>query len=477
MTERFVGVAIIGAATAALAALRAARRVREDVLLIEAGPFGTTCARVGCMPSKLLIAAAERADAVRTAGTFGIGCSAPVVDGAAVMRRVRAWRDKFVGHVLGSVDSIPASHKLVGRAAFDGDHALDVDTGEGRVRVNFDSAVIATGSRPAIPEPLAGDGVVETTDTLFEWPALPSTAAVFGAGAIGLEIGQALARLGVSVTLFGKAGAVGPLTDPVVLARARAHFCQSMRFLPDVSGERVTGAGAVEHENGGRTVTESFDKVVVATGRRANVDGLRLEATSLARDRRGVPVFDRETGRCGDSAIYIAGDAGADAPILHEASDGGMIAGANAARHPQLTQASRRIALAIVFCDPQVAIVGESHAALVARGASFETGEVDWSDQGRANVMNEAHGLTRVYGETGTGRLLGAEMFGPRAEHLAHRLSLAVSAGMTIPAILEAPVYHPTVEEGVRTALRDLSCNLGMGERPLPHGLDCGPGG
>jgi dihydrolipoamide dehydrogenase len=210
--------------------------------------------------------------------------------------------------------------------------------------------------------------------------------------------------------------------------------------------------------SGGAEETTRVDRVIAATGRTPNVNRLGLEATSLALDARGVPLFDRLTMQCGRHPIFIAGDANDDLPLLHEAADEGRIAGENAARFPDVRPASRRTPLAVVFSDPQLAVVGTRHAALVP--GSFVTGAVSFENQGRSRVMLRNRGLLHVYAEVATGRLRGAEMIGPDAEHLAHLLAWAIQSEATVDRALEMPLYHPVVEEGLRTALRDAQAKL-----------------
>jgi dihydrolipoamide dehydrogenase len=479
MAELKVDVAIIGAGTAGLAAYREARAHTERLVLIEGGPYGTTCARVGCMPSKLLIAAAEAAHAVSEAPVFGVHGGPPRVDGKAVMARVRAERDRFVGFVVESVEGFPAEHRLKGHARFAGDHRLQV--GEDTT-VEAGRIVIATGSRPTRPEAFAAVGdLLVTSDDVFDWQDLPGSAAVFGGGIVGLELGQALHRLGVRMRLFGKGGAVGPLGDPKVKAYAAETFAAEFPFHPDAKVDAVARQGgkvAVTFAGAdGSERTESFDVLLAATGRRPNVDGLGLESTGLELDERGVPVFDRFTGRCGDSHVFIAGDADDDAPLLHEAADEGKIAGDNAGRYPDVRAQRRRTALAIVFSDPQIAIIGTSWRELQAAGVDHAIGEVSFEDQGRSRVIHRNRGLLRLYGAHGTGLFLGAEMIGPRAEHLGHLLAWAAQQGLSVDEMLAMPFYHPVVEEGVRTGLRDLNRQLRMGPEVVPQCLDCGPGG
>ena len=456
-----VDVAVIGAGTAGLGAYRAAVAGGRRTVLIEGGSYGTTCARVGCMPSKLLIAAAEAAHGPQRWPEFGLRLEGSVaIDGKAVMARVKHERDRFVGFVLEGVDAIPEADRVVGRARFVDDRTLDVD---GHTRIAFDRAVIATGSSPSIPPVLraAGDRLI-VNDDVFDWDDLPRSVAVFGPGVIGLELGQALHRLGVDVVLFGRRGHVGPFSDPALKAYAKQTFERELDLeanadvrVVERDGDRVR----VSYRDGaGHDRTADVDFVIAATGRTPNVRGLSLESTSLRLDARGIPLFDRNTMQCGDSAIFIAGDAGDDLPLLHEAADEGRIAGENAVLYPDVRPAPRRTPLAIVFSDPQLAVVGTGFGDL--EPGTFVTGAVSFEDQGRSRVMLRNIGLLHVYADIATGRLVGAEMIGPDAEHLGHLLSWAMAAEFTVERTLAMPFYHPVVEEGLRTALRDAAGKL-----------------
>jgi dihydrolipoamide dehydrogenase len=213
----------------------------------------------------------------------------------------------------------------------------------------------------------------------------------------------------------------------------------------------------------GGTHFERFDYLLAATGRRPNVQGLDLAKTSLALDRFGVPLFDRTTLRAGQSSIFIAGDVANDVPLLHEAADEGRIAGTNAAHHPDVRPGLRRAGLGIVFTDPQIAIVGGGYAA--ARTVHHVTGAVSFEDQGRSRVMLRNRGLLHVYAEVETGLFLGAEMIGPDAEHIGHLLAWARQMNLAVEQMLEMPFYHPVVQEGLRTALRDAQAKLGTAQK------------
>ncbi len=446
-------VVILGAGTAGLNARRAVVDAGRRWVMVEGLVYGTMCARVGCMPSKLLIAAAERAHDVHGAELFGLRLppDALRVDGRAVLERVRRERDRFVGFVLEANERLPKEQNLFGRARFSGPTTVIV--GE-HTRVEARAVVLATGSTPYLPPAFASlpPEVLDTNDTIFERPDLPRSLAVIGTGVIGLELGQAMHRLGVKTTLFSRRGHFAGLSDPDVNTVARAVFEAELdvREAEVETVERVDGGVHLGWHEGRHEHHAVFERVLVATGRRAFVEGLDLHMTGLALDDDGVPRFDPATLQCGALPIFLAGDITGQHPILHEAADDGRIAGKNAALFPEVSAAPRRVPLAITFCDPNVAVVGERYSPEHAVGA------VDMSRQGRSRIMGKNAGVIHVYGRRADRRLVGAELCAPRGEHLAHLLAWAIGARLIVDEVLRLPFYHPVVEEGLRTALSQL---------------------
>jgi dihydrolipoamide dehydrogenase len=434
--------------------------------MIEGGPYGTTCARVGCMPSKLLIAAAEAAHMLDAAPGFGVHAGDKRIDGVAVMARVRRERDRFVGFILDSVEQIPAEDKLRGHARFTGPHTLMVDDGAGSVsEVDAARVVIATGSAPTRVPRLenVGPGVI-TSDDVFDWQDLPRSVAVIGTGVIGLELGQALTRLGVRVSVFARGGSVAQLSDPVVLRSAARVMSEELdlHFQSEVLSAVQDGIDVVlSTREGFDTKVGRYQYVLTAIGRTPNVFDLGLEHAGLDLGANGVPLFDSRTMQCGTSHVFIAGDANNERPVLPEAADHGKIAGDNAGRYPDIRPGLRRAPLTAAFTEPNIVTLGASYKDLCAPGKpKFAIGQVSFENQGRSRVMLQNKGMLRVYGEYGTGRFLGGEMIAPRGEHLGHLLAWAVQGRMTVDQMLEMPFYHPVIEEGVRTALRDLAAEL-----------------
>ncbi|MFO7608385.1 MAG: dihydrolipoyl dehydrogenase [Candidatus Krumholzibacteriia bacterium] len=445
-------VIIIGAGTAGLAALREVRKRTDNFLLVNHGPYGTTCARVGCMPSKALIEAAgafARRDRFEEFGIAGAG--ELTIDIPAVLRRVRRLRDEFVGGTLEVTDDL-GERSIQGRARLVAADTVEVDGRSHRAR----AIVLATGSSPFVPEAWRDLGRdVFTTDQLFEREDLPRRLAVLGLGAIGAEMAQAIARLGVEVTAFEMLETVAGITDPVVNEAAVAALGRGMTLHLGAPAEvKATAAGFTVTAGG---AAAEVDGVLVALGRRPNLAGLGLETLGVSLDDKGQPALDPETLQVGELPVFLAGDANGRAAILHEAADEGHIAGLNAVG-PSVRRFPRRTALGIVFVEPEVAAVGRRFAELDE--AATVIGKVSFARHGRARMAQTNEGVLRVYADKASGRLVGAEMCAPAGEHLAHLLALAVGRGVTVQQMLRLPFYHPVLEEGLRAALRRAARDL-----------------
>lgn len=445
-------IVIIGSGTAGLSALREVRRRTQDVLLINDGHWGTTCAAVGCMPSKALIAAANAFHARTDLAAFGIsGAEHLAIDIPAVLRRVRRLRDGFVKGPQ-SVRETLGDRAIAGRARLAGPQ--EVIVGDRRIRAG--KIILAPGSTPVVPKPWQAFGErILTSDTLFEQADLPRRIAVIGLGAIGVELAQALARLGIDVAGFDALETVAGISDPKVRDSAIAALRKDCELHLGASAEleaqgdviRVTGAGA----------SFEADAVLASLGRRPQLDGLGLDTLGVALDDKGQPPVDPNTMQIADLPVYLAGDANGSRALLHEAADEGHIAG----RHAVATKAERlerRPAMAITFAEPNIGSVGARFDELDSDTTLI--GEVDFARQGRARIMVVDHGMMRLYADRRDGRFLGAEFCAPAGEHMAHLLGLAVTRDMRICDLLAMPFYHPVLEEGLRTALREIDRQL-----------------
>lgn len=451
-----VDVAVIGAGTAGLVARNAAEKEGASVLLIAQPPHGTTCARTGCMPAKLLIAAADAAHGVRQAPLFGLKTTLRV-DGVKVMRRLRKERDRFVSYVLADIRQLKKSGKLIeGKARITGPKTLEVN---GR-SIHAKALVMATGTTAFIPpEYQHVKKSILTNETFFELRRLPRRLLIVGGGLIALETGQALARLGTQVTIIGRSGRVGPVQDPVILKTAEKIFSDEFEFysnheLMDVR-KTAKGVRVKFKDSRGRVHQGTYEKILMAAGRHPRLSGEDLCLLGLKPAKRGYPAIDPETLRAGKSGVFFAGDATGERQVLHEASHDGRAAGINAAHYPKIRRFKRPVALTVLFTDPEIAMAGKTWDAL--KGRKIKIGENDYESQGRATIMGVNRGKVRVYADAKTGKLLGAEMIGPRMEHMAHFLALAIERGLSAEDVAHLPYYHPTLEEGLQTALRRLA--------------------
>lgn len=453
--NEILDVVIVGAGTAGLTALREVKKHTARFVIINDGPWGTMCARVGCMPSKVLIEAANAYHRRGSFAEFGItGAERLAADVPAVLRRVRRLRDDFVRSTLKATEGL-GERAISGRARLLGPDRLEVN---GRV-LRARRIVIATGSRPVVPATWRGLGDrLLTTDTLFEQETLPARMAVVGQGAVGVEIAQALSRLGVKVVAFNGPSTVAGLTDSAVNAVAvellrrefALHLGKKAESTAEGEGVRIRAANT----------DVVVDRVVAALGRQPNIDDIGLDTLGVKLDARGLPPVNPGTLQVADLPVFLAGDADGRAPLLHEAADDGHIAGFNAIQ-PTLACFERRTPLSIVFSDPNVAMVGDRWQALDRK--TTLVGEVRFENQGRARAGQRNNGILRIYAERDSGRLLGAEMCAPAGEHMAHLLALAIQRSLTVQDLLRLPFYHPVLEEGLRTALRDLASQLPAG--------------
>ena len=465
-------VAVIGAGTAGLKAFSELRRRGLAVLLIDHGPLGTTCARVGCMPSKAVLHAGQQ---WATLGTLSRGAparGAPVPGGVRspddLWRGARDTRDLLASNTVDLTQRVAGDRLVMGTARFTGPNTLDVDGRTIRAR----AFIVATGSHPVVPPSLAplGDRLL-TTDTLFDLETLPARVGILGLGAVGLEIGLALARLGVEVIGGDMKTLPAGITDPEIGARAIERFSSELTMWLGRPLEAEGRKHGIELRSGDSRA--EVDVVIAALGRRPNLDKLNLAAAGVALGARGEPLLDAQTLRAGSSTIFLAGDVSNLRPLMHEASDEGSIAaqaaahalgvhdarGASASRDGKDnrdgaadTPINRRTPLAIVFSDPDIATVGRTWPALDP--GQTVVGDAQGNANGRSRVIGEEGNLVRIYVERASARVVGASLIASHGEHLAHLLAWAIQRGETVDGLLEMPYYHPSIEEMVQSALK-----------------------
>lgn len=462
-----VDVAIIGAGTAGLYALREVKRAKQSYLLIDQGPLGTTCARVGCMPSKVALHAGANWSIQQHFAQFGItGTEHLTIAPDIAWAEVKRQRDGFASGAIKNTQRAAGEHLLMGTAEFVTAQQIAVHGEDGqRTLVNAQRIILAVGSRPVMPQwlqPVAHKTV--STDQLFELDTLPKRLGILGLGAIGLEMGFALSRMGVSVVAADVGHTIGGIQDPEINQAALKEFESAFTFYLGEAAQVVPqGDHLALHVKG---QTHEVDLLLAALGRHSNLDKLKLENAGINLNNKGTVDFNPHTMQVGDAPIYIAGDASGDRTLMHEAAAEGAMAGYNAS-HETSVPFKRKTSIAIAFTDPDIVTVGASFSSLEKH--NILVGTALGRNNGRNQILHGSNDMLRLYAEADTGKLLGAAMFGKRAEHIAHLLALAIDRGETAHTLMALPFYHPTVEEMLQSALQDIARKI-----PQAHGLPLG---
>ena len=444
MKSRHFDIAVIGAGSGGLSVAAAAAQFGQTVVLFEKGEMGGDCLNYGCVPSKALLAAARQAQAMRGGAPFGISPVEPEIDFAAVSAHVRRAIAAIAPH-----DSQERFEKLgvtVIRAAasFHDAHTLEA-AGERFTARRF---VIATGSRPAVP-PIPGlsDVPYLTNETLFGITRLPPHLLVLGAGPIGVEMAQAHRRLGARVSIIEAGVPLGqddPELSAIVLERLGAEGVEI------ITGRAVTrtshdGAGIRLDWAGGGFITGSH--LLVAAGRRPNIENLGLEAAGIAATPRGITV-DRRL-RTSNRRVHAVGDV-AGGRFTHEAGyQAGIVIRNMLFGLPARTRASMPH---VTYTDPELAQAGLTEAeARTLHGSALRVLRWPFTGNDRAQAEGRTDGLVKIVTGRG-GRILGAGIVGPGAGELIQPWILALERGLKISAMATPVLPYPTRGEAGRRA-------------------------
>lgn len=413
--EMSVNVAIIGAGTAGISAFKEASKITKNIVLIDQGPLETTCARIGCMPSKTFIQAANYFYDRQHFSERGIsGSNQLKINIPKMMHYVRKIRDNFTSGIINYLELLK-DKLIIGKAEICEPNVIKVNNN----KIIAKKIIIAAGTNSFFPlewKPYANH--ILTSENFFEQMDFENKIVVIGGGIIGLELGQALSRIGIDISIFHSHSTIGKLTDPEVNDYA-INIMQEE--LPLYLNQK-----AILEKNKNLLVIKGEKKsveakqILAALGRRPNLIDIDFEKLGIQIDKSGVPFFDNTTMQIKNSSLFIAGDITKERQLLHEAADEGRIAGYNAVRD-DFQCFHRRVPLIIIFSDPNIAIVGQSFSAL--QNTKFIIGKVCFENQGRSRIMSKNKGLLHIYAEQNTGKLLGAEMIAPEGEHLAHLLA------------------------------------------------------
>lgn len=449
-------VVVIGCGSAGSRAAAAAQESGARVLALDgAEELGGLCILRGCMPTKTLLETAHRLHDIRDAERFGIKVGTVELDFAAQMDRMRQLVARFQRAKVGSIEK--ASYELRrAQGHFTGPNTLEVE-GES---VTAKAFVIATGSVVRDFGFECPPGVLLDSDDMFTLTAPPARVLVSGAGAVGLEFAQWLARVGSKVVLSAR-GRLFHRRDLEVGAELEAALAEelTLRTQSTIQAVRPLEEGGVEVElqlADGTRETHAVDVILNATGRVPNVAPLQIEAANLS--PKDLRVGDDMRTPAGH--VFVAGDTTGQRQILHEANLEGRVAGQNAAavalgQEVEASYDTSTPAVEVVFSDPPVAFVGRTPQELEAAGVPHRVALKRFPQQGRGIVVGARHGFVRLVAGEG-GEILGCQMIGPRADDLIHIPVAVMSCGGTVNDMAKIPWYHPTLAEAFIEVARDL---------------------
>ncbi len=459
--------AVVGAGSAGFSAAIAAADLGAQVALIGHGTLGGTCVNVGCVPSKTLIRATETLHRAARASRFaGIEGQARIESWQAVI----AQKDALVAELRQAkyADLLPAYN---GVAYLEGPARLV----EGGVAVNgqtiqTDKIVVTTGARPAVPDiPGIEDVPYLTSTTALELEELPKSLLVIGGGYIGAEIAQMFARAGVKVTIVCRSRLL-PAAEPEIGEALTGYFRdEGIRLESGVSYRDIgaTGDGvALRIVRGGQEDCLEAARVLVATGRKPNTEGLGLSERGVRLDTRGAVVVD-DRMRTSTPGVYAAGDVIGRDQFVYMAAHGAKLAAENALNG----DARRYDATAmpsVVFTDPQVASVGLTEEQAAEHGLRARISVLPLDYVPRALAARDTRGLIKLVAETDSGRLLGAHILAPEGADSIQTAALAIKHGLTVDDLREAIFPYLTTVEGLKLAaqafdkdIAKLSCCAG----------------
>ena len=461
-------VAVIGGGPGGYAAaFRAADAGKRVILIDREDRLGGVCLNRGCIPSKALIHATKLIKEAAAGAGRGIHFETPRVD----LDELRAWRTSVSEKLANGVRAIAKARgvELVrGRASFETSHAVRIDRGSGPTWVECEHAVLATGSRPAMPDALnVDDPRVMTSAQALDMPDIPPDLLVVGGGYIGMELGTVYAALGSRVVVVEALGSILPGADAdlrrYVERIARKSFAAvhvAARVVALEAGDRVKATLQIGDE---APVTQEYDRVLVAVGRRPNTESLGLERTRVELDAEGFVTIDA-CQRTADPSVYAIGDCVGGVLLAHKATaDATRAVNAICGEPPSSEDA---LIPAVVFTDPEVAWVGLSEADAEAAGTPVATAKFLWGASGRALTGDRPDGVTKLVVDPGTERILGVGMAGVGAGELIGEACVALRAGMTASQLADVVHAHPTLSE---TLMESAEAYLGRSIHAMPR--------
>ncbi|MCA9036939.1 MAG: dihydrolipoyl dehydrogenase [Planctomycetaceae bacterium] len=431
------------------AAFAAADHGMKVVLIDEGSKPGGVCLNRGCIPSKALLHVAKLINETREAAECGLTFSEPTLD----LDKLRAFKDKVIGSLAGGVEGLCKARGvelIKARGTFVDSNTLEIKLNDGTSKtLSFDHCIVATGSTPAMPPifNIGDDRVMDSTGAL-ELKDIPKRLLVIGGGYIGLEMGSVYAAIGSDVTVVEMTSGLLPGADRDLVTplqkRLKEHF-KAIHLNTKVAKVEATPEGIVASLEGeGVEPQQTFDRVLVAVGRRPNGRGIGLENTGAQLDDRGFIVIDRNQ-RTADPKLMAIGDVAGEPMLAHKATREAKIAVETLAGEP--VEFDNIAIPAVVFTDPELAWCGITETEAKAKGIEHTVHRFPWAASGRAQTLARTEGITKMIIEPKKQRILGVGIVGPGAGEMIAEAVIAVEMGATARDLADSIHAHPTLSE------------------------------
>lgn len=435
------------------AAFYAADKGNKVILVEQDKRLGGVCLNRGCIPSKALLHATKVMQEAKESSFRGITFGNPVLD----MPKMRAWKEGIIEKLSGGIKSLAGMRKvdvMHGRGHFEDSHTLRVETADGQKFIQFEKAIVAVGSKPALPKVFdLGNPRVMTSTEALDVEEVPENLLVIGGGYIGMELGTVYAALGSKVVVIEAldsilAGADPDLVRPV-LKYAQKNF-KELRTKTKITHMSTVGKQikvVIEGEGGKKE--ELYDRVLVSVGRVPNCADLGLENTKVTRDEKGFITVSPQQ-QTSDPNIYAIGDVAGGVMLAHKASKEGRIA--VEVINGDDSAFENVIIPAVVFTDPEIAWAGLTEAEAKAKGIDVLVSKFPWGASGRALSFDRTDGLTKLIVDPATERVLGVGIVGAGAGELIAEGTLAIEMAATVTDLAQTVHPHPTLSETMMEA-------------------------
>ena len=438
-------VVVIGGGSGGYAAARTARDLGASVAIVDHGPLGGLCILRGCMPSKTLLATSDLLEEIREGAALGVTAGEPKLDMHHVIERKRSVIEGFASYRREMLATFPI---FEGFARFESATRLLVGTD---VALDANRFVIATGSVVAPPAVtgLTEAGFVDSDDVL-DSEKLPESAIVLGGGYVGVELGQFFARAGVKTTFIIRSKQLLTIEDRDVGEALTGYFrAEGIDVIDEAVLSHVdvhAGKKTVHFVRDGARSSVAASEIFYALGRVPNVAGLQLENAGVTHHPiAGIGVgFDMRTS---NPNIFAVGDVNGTYPLVHVAIYQGEVAGRNAVLDTQDMADYRLQKTHTIFCDPQVAVTGQTEKDLTAAHTPYFVANYPFADHGKAIAVNKTKGFVKMMCSPANGLILGAVVIGPQASELIHEVIVAMHYNATVEDFMRIPHLHPTLAE------------------------------